>query len=111
MLGTAYLDERVAKDSQAHRIGYYRTTDWRDREGDFSNFVERWGEDQARQIADRIRERLADLLESSPLLMGFGFGINLRDFREVDSMPEAQASRRMREWLITRWPPIGTTNG
>jgi hypothetical protein len=45
-----------------------------------------------------MRIRLEEVIESSPIMMGVGFGINMKDFLEVDAMPEAQANQQwMRE--------------
>jgi hypothetical protein len=125
MIGTAYLDDSAdANQSVAfvaagffcvdpewkrlrrewrrilkpHGIRYFRATDCRNLQGGFANLKEKWGEARARQIADRIRQQLADLVENSGLLIGFGFGINMHDFWEVDAMPEARACTQwMRE--------------
>lgn len=80
------------------RIPYYRTYDWRTLTGAFGHLAEKWGPEKARVIADKIRMRLEALLESSPVLAGFGMGINMQDFREVDATPEAKSNRQwMRE--------------
>jgi hypothetical protein len=118
MLGTAYLDDSAdatqsevfvaagffcvdpewkrlrrewRKILKPHGITYYRTTDWRNLKGDFAKLKEKWGDTRARQIADHIRKQLINVMDGSALLMGFGFGISMKDFWEVDVMPEARA--------------------
>lgn len=83
---------------RAHKIPYFRSYDCRTLSGGFADLKEKWVQEKACQIADRMRTRLEDVIESSPIMMGVGFGINMKDFLEVDAMPEAQASRQwMRE--------------
>jgi Protein of unknown function (DUF3800) len=125
MIGTAYLDDSAdGNESQVfvaagffcideewkrlrrewrkilrpHNIPYFRTTDWRNLTGGFAGLKDKWKQDRARVIADKVKEQLESLLETSELLGGFALGINLPDFYEVDSMPEARANKKwMRE--------------
>jgi hypothetical protein len=125
MIGTAYLDDSAdpnqsdvfvaagffcvdpewrrlrrewRKILKPHGIGYFRATDCRNLQGDFAKLKEKWGERRAHEIANCIRQKLSNLMEDAELLIGFGFGINMRDFWEVDAMPEAKACRQwMRE--------------
>lgn len=118
MLGTAYLDDSAdatqsvafvasgffciepewrrlrrgwRKILKPHGIRYFRATDWRNLSGSFEPLRLKWGEARARVIANDIRSRLVTLMDSSTLLMGFGFAINMQDFWEVDALPEAKA--------------------
>jgi Protein of unknown function (DUF3800) len=125
MIGTAYLDESsdaVQKETfvaagffcvdhewrrlrrkwrkilRPRGIECFRASDCRNLQGDFATLKEKWGEERAYKIADKIRTDLGDLIDNSGLLIGFGFGINMHDFWEVDAMPEARACRNwMRE--------------
>ncbi len=125
MMGTAYLEESAdATQSNAfvaagffcvdpqwkslrrawrrvlrpHGIPYYRTADWRSLEGSFKPLREKWGNERARAIADKVRSRLIDVLNGGDLLIGFGFGVNMHDFWEIDRTPDAKACRQwMRE--------------
>lgn len=124
MLGTAYLDEsadpanstvfvsagfycvdphwkilrrewrRVLK---SHGISFFRSYDCRTLKGEFAKLKTKWGDEKARVVADKIRANLIHVLEdTSPLLMGAGFGLNMKDFLEVDAMPEA---RQNQQWM------------
>ena len=121
MLGTAYLDDSAdathsdvfvaaglfcvdqewkrlrrewRKILKPHNIAYFRSTDCRNLSGGFEKLKERWREEKARTIVDRIYIQLERLIESSNLLIGCGFGINMKDFHEVDEMPEARINRK-----------------
>ena len=123
MFGTAYLDDsadpavafvaagffcldpewkRLRREwrrvLKAHSLTYFRSYECRALKGEFSKIEQKWGNEKARTIADDIRRRLEDVIESSRIMMGVGFGINMKDFHEVDSLPEARANQQwMRE--------------
>lgn len=81
-----------------HNITYFRSYECRTLSGEFEKLRDKWGPEKAREIADRIRKRLEQVIESSRIMMGVGFGINMKDFLEVDAMPEARANQKwMRE--------------
>src|SRR5690242_16177022 len=123
MLGTAYLDDSADRDLskvfvaagffcvdtewkrlrrdwrkilKLHRIEYFRSFDCRTLSGEFTKLKDKWGEDRARKISANIRTNLESVLETSSILMGFGLSINLKDFYEVDAMPEA---RQNIQWM------------
>src|SRR5215467_13121972 len=125
MLGTAYLDDSAdpsgktiflvagffcpdggpwkqlrrewRKILKPHDIQYYRSYDWRTLTGSFENLRQKWGEQKARKIADRIRSNLHEIVEAERLVIGYAMGV-VEAHRTVDALPDAQKSTKwMRE--------------
>jgi hypothetical protein len=95
MLGTAYLDDsadpansvafvaagffcldpewkRLRREwrrvLKPHGLAYFRSYECRAFKGEFAKLKEKWGDEKGRTIADGIRLRLEDVIESSPIM-------------------------------------------
>lgn len=71
-------------ERQPSPISYFKTSEWKYLPGQFRQFRDQaaYPKPKGREAADAIKSDLEQIMRTSPV-RGFGFGINLKDYRAV----------------------------
>jgi hypothetical protein len=74
-----------------HKLSYFKSSECRNLQGEFWKLKKRFGLEEGHRRADAIRDELVQVIEQGEIF-GFVMGIDLKQFWQVDALPEAKSS-------------------